>query len=86
MEYFKNNPYSIFIIPLFWGIYEFRKLRYQLLDILKIAEEYKPIVSDLNQKIEELSSNKTVFQNIHLLTNKINRVFNVPKEEEGKLD
>lgn len=82
MEYLKNNPYSIFIIPLFWGIYEFRKLRYQLLDILKIAEEYKPIANDLNQKIDELSSNKTVLQDIHLLTNKINKVFYVPKEED----
>ncbi len=85
MEYLKNNPYSIFIIPLFWGIYEFRKLRFQLLDIFKIAEEYKPIVNELNQKIDELSSNKTALKNIYLLTNKINRVFNI-SEKEDKLD
>ena len=80
MDYLKNNPYSIFVIPLIWGIYEFRKLRYQLFDILKIANEYKPLVHDLKEKIDELSSNKTVIQDIHLLTKKINRIFNVPEE------
>jgi len=82
MDYIKNNPYSILVIPMLWGVYEFRKLRFQLFDILKIAKEYKPVFNDLNQKINELSSNKTVLQDIQLLTKKINRFFNVPKEED----
>ena len=80
MDCFKNNPYSILVVPLVWGVYEIRKFRFQLLDILTLAKEYKEIANNLNQKIEDLSSDKTdtfpVLRDIQCLTQKINRVFN----------
>lgn len=86
MDYLKNNPYSILVIPLVWGVYEVRKLRYQLFEILTLAKEYQIIAVNLNKKINDLASNKTdtipVLNDIQMLTKKINRIFNVPEETE----
>lgn len=77
MDYIKNNPYSILVIPLVWGVYEVRKLRHQLFDIHTLAKEYQIIAYNLNKKIEELAPNKTIFKDIQMLTKKINRILNI---------
>lgn len=86
MECLKHNPYSIFVVPLVWGIYEIRKFRLQLFDILLLAKEYKTIAANLNQKIDDLSSDRSdafpVIREIQLLTRKINRVFNLSEDKE----
>ena len=59
-------------IPVFWGVYEFRKFRYQLNDIKKTADQ-------LNVKIDDLANNKLdkypFFADLKILVDKINKVF-----------
>lgn len=84
MDFIKTNPYSLLVLPLCWGIYEIRRLRYQLLDMLTLGREYQSIAKNLNQKIDDVSSNKLdtfpVVKDIQILTKKINKIFNIPDE------
>ena len=65
-------PSLICVVPVFWGVYEFRKFRYQLNDIKKTAYE-------LNGKINDLANNKLdeypFFADLKILVDKINKVF-----------
>lgn len=65
-------PSLICVVPVFWGVYEFRKFRYQLNDIKKTADQ-------LNVKIDDLANNKLdkypFFADLKILVDKINKVF-----------
>ena len=56
MEIFSNNSTSflstiLLTFPLMWGVYEFRKFRFQLEDIKKKANE-------ISKKIDDITKNK----------------------------
>ena len=61
-------------IPVFWGVYEFRQFRNQLMDIYKKADE-------INYKLDDIVKNKLekdpLLKDIKTLLDKINKVFNV---------
>ena len=61
-------------IPVFWGVYEFRQFRNQLMDIYKKADE-------INVKLDDIGKNKLdkypLLKDIKTLLDKINKVFNV---------
>ena len=61
-------------IPVFWGVYEFRQFRSQLMDIYKKADE-------INDKLDDIGKNKLekypLLKDIKTLLDKINKVFNV---------
>ena len=77
MEIFSNNSTSFFstillTVPLMWGVYEFRKFRFQLEDIKKKANE-------INKKIDDITKNKLenypLILDIKEMIDKINKVF-----------
>ena len=61
-------------IPVFWGVYEFRQFRSQLMDIYKKADE-------INDKLDDIGNNKLdkypLLKDVKTLLDKINKVFNV---------
>ena len=60
----------IVTVPVIWGIYEFRKFRYQLSDILEKFDE-------INKKLDDISKNKLenypLLKDLKLLIDKINK-------------
>ena len=77
MEIFSNNTISflssiLLTVPLMWGVYEFRKFRFQLDDIKKKANE-------INKKIDDITKNKLenypLILDIKEMIDKINKVF-----------
>jgi hypothetical protein len=61
-------------IPVFWGVYEFRQFRSQLMDIYKKADE-------INDKLDDIGNNKLdkypLLKDVKTLLDKINKVFNI---------
>jgi len=61
-------------IPVFWGVYEFRQFRSQLMDIYKKADE-------INVKLDDIGKNKLekypLLKDVKILLDKINKIFNV---------
>ena len=77
MEIFSNNSTSflstiLLTFPLMWGVYEFRKFRFQLEDIKKKANE-------ISKKIDDITKNKLenypLIFDIKEMIDKINKVF-----------
>lgn len=77
MEIFSNNTISflstvLLTVPLMWGVYEFRKFRFQLDDIKKKANE-------INKKIDDITKNRLdnypLILDIKEMIDKINKVF-----------
>lgn len=77
MEIFSNNTISflstvLLTVPLMWGVYEFRKFRFQLNDIKKKANE-------INKKIDDITKNRLdnypLILDIKEMIDKINKVF-----------
>lgn len=77
MEIFSNNTISflstiLLTVPLMWGVYEFRKFRFQLEDIKKKANE-------INKKIDDITKNKLenypLILDVKEMIDKINKVF-----------
>ena len=59
-------------IPLIWGVYEFRKFRFQLDDI-------KDKANNIDKKIEDITSNKLdnypLLLDFKVVVDKVNKVF-----------
>jgi hypothetical protein len=72
MEYEKYIYTFICMTPVLWGVYEFRKFRYQIDDIKKKADK-------INNKIDDISNNNLesypFFKDFKCLVDKINVVF-----------
>ena len=59
-------------LPLMWGVYEFRKFRYQLEDVKNIAKS-------IDNKIDDITSNKLdqypLLLDFKEVVDKVNKVF-----------
>ena len=73
--------YVMHIIPIVWGIYEFRLFRIKLNDFLTKLDYFKSISEKVEHDINDISNNKLntypILLKIDLLINKVNKIINV---------
>ena len=73
--------YVMHIIPIVWGIYEFRLFRIKLNDFLTKLDYFKSISEKVEHDINDITNNKLntspILLKIDLLINKVNKIINV---------
>ncbi len=71
-------PTIIYLLPLLWGIYEFKKFNENIKEVIKL-------IKDFNQKVEDnpILKNNPFIKNVIDLTEKFNQIINVKNSIEN---